>query len=85
MNPNHSTCKSLLVYLSDYVDGDLSKDLCQKIENHMAGCENCRVVVNTLRKTIEIYHDSAENVAELPDETRTQLYKILNLEDFLQR
>ena len=45
-------CKNLLASLSDYVDGSLSENLCTEIERHMAGCENCRLVVDSLRKTI---------------------------------
>jgi hypothetical protein len=45
-------CKNLLASLSDYVDGSLSENLCTEIERHMAGCENCRLVVDSLRTTI---------------------------------
>ena len=81
---DHSTCKSLLGYLSDYVDGDLSEELCREIENHAAGCQNCRVVVDTLRRTISLYHEFAAGAAEIPGATRERLYKILNLDDFNQ-
>jgi anti-sigma factor RsiW len=81
---DHSTCKSLLGYLSDYVDGDLSEELCREIENHAAGCQDCRVVVDTLRKTISLYREAAAGSAEIPGETREKLFKVLNLDDFLQ-
>lgn len=87
MNSNqphdHESCRELLSTLSDYVDGSLERDLCAKIEQHMTGCENCRVVINTLRKTIDLYHASAEPV-QVPDEVRSRLYKRLNIEDFLK-
>jgi predicted anti-sigma-YlaC factor YlaD len=78
-----STCKSLRGLLSDYVDGDLSEELCREIENHAAGCEDCRIVVDTLRKTVALYHATAAEPAEIPGETREHLYKILNIEDLL--
>jgi anti-sigma factor RsiW len=81
----HSTCKSLLGFLSDYVDGDLSEELCREIESHAAECQNCRVVVDTLRKTILLYHESAAGPAEISGATREKLLKTLNLEDYLQR
>jgi len=56
-----------------------------KIEKHAAGCQNCRVVVDTLRKTISLYHESAAGPAEVAGATREKLFKILNLEDYLQR
>jgi anti-sigma factor RsiW len=81
---DHSKCKSLLGFLSDYVDGDLSEELCQEIERHAAECQNCRVVMDTLRKTISLYHESAAEPAEVSGATREQLFKTLNLEDYLQ-
>ncbi len=80
---DHSKCKTLLGSLSDYVDGGLSEELCQEIENHIAGCQNCRVVVDTLRKTLYLYHESATEPAEVPAVVRERLFKILNLEDYL--
>jgi anti-sigma factor RsiW len=82
---DHSQCKSLLGFLSDFVDGSLSEELCQEIEFHAAGCEHCRIVVDTLRKTISLYHASASEPAEIPGEIRSQLFKTLNLEDYMQR
>jgi predicted anti-sigma-YlaC factor YlaD len=80
-----STCRSLLGFLSDFVDGDLSEDLCREIENHAAECQNCRVVIDTLRRTISLYHASSEEPAEISSANRAKLFKILNLEDYLQR
>jgi len=79
------TCRSLLGFLSDYVDGELGEELCQEIESHTAECQNCRVVVDTLRKTVSLYHESAAESADIPDEMRAKLFKTLNLEDFLKR
>jgi predicted anti-sigma-YlaC factor YlaD len=82
---DRSTCKALLGYLSDYVDGDLSEELCRQIESHVAECQDCRVVVDTLRKTVSLYHKSAAEPAELSGATREHLYKTLHLEDYLKR
>ncbi len=78
------TCQSLLGFLSDYVDGELSEELCREIESHASECENCRVVLDTLRKTISLYHVSSEETPELSGETREKLFKTLNLEDYLK-
>lgn len=76
-------CKDLLGALSDYVDGTLGEALCAEIEKHLADCENCRVVVDTLRKTVYLYRASAAPDA-VPSEVRQRLYKRLDLEDFLE-
>lgn len=75
---DHSSCESLLGSLSDYVDGALSEDLCQMIRAHMDGCENCRVVVDTLTKTVHLYHGPGRDVA-LPDPVQERLFRVLRL------
>jgi predicted anti-sigma-YlaC factor YlaD len=86
MNENeHSTCKSLLSLLSDYLDGALNEELCQEIERHTAECQNCRIVVDTLRKTISLYHESAAEPDKVSGATREKLFKTLNLEDYLKQ
>lgn len=76
------SCQRLLASLSEYVDGTLRKDLCQELERHMKECENCRIVVDTLRKTIYLYRVNAPTT-EMPSNVRRRLYRRLNLEEFL--
>lgn len=78
---DRSECRRLLSSLSDYVDGELDDALCQAIEAHMAECENCRIVVNTLTRTVELYHTAP--APDLPQDVRLRLYKTLRLEDFI--
>ncbi len=79
----HKECRYLLDSLSDYIDGALSLELCDEIERHMADCDNCRIVVDSLRKTIYLYHETAAPRA-VPDEVRARLYRRLDLEEFLE-
>ncbi len=78
----HETCKQLLSFLGDYVDGSLGEDLCAVIEKHMQGCNRCQVVVNTLKKTVELYQETAEDEDDLPADVRTRLFVRLHLDDF---
>ncbi len=80
---DHSECQTLLGSLSDYVDGSAREELCRAIESHLAGCPNCRVVVDTLKKTVSLVHASAEETG-LPGDVRQRLYKCLDLEEFLK-
>lgn len=82
-NHHHKQCRDLLGSLSDYVNGDLEDALCKEIESHMEGCENCRIVVNTLAKTIELYREAAPSDA-LPKDVKQRLYKSLNLAPLLE-
>jgi predicted anti-sigma-YlaC factor YlaD len=74
-------CKDLLGSLSEYVDGVLEEELCREIEAHMAECENCRVVVDTLTRTVELYQTAP--TPDLPDDVKERLYTRLRFEDFL--
>jgi len=78
----HENCHQLLNSLSDYVDGDLPQDLCDEIELHMKDCDNCRIVVDTLSKTISLYQISSEP-AIVPEDVRQRLFHRLDLEEFL--
>lgn len=76
-------CRELLGAISDYVDGSLQDELCRELERHLSDCDDCRVVVNTLKKTIDLYQtDSAQET--VPSEVRQRLYKSLRLDDLLR-
>jgi anti-sigma factor RsiW len=78
------SCKQLLASIGDYVEGEISPELCQEIERHIASCEHCRVVVDTLNKTITLYHASAHD-AEVPDDVRGRLLQVLKLDDLFEK
>lgn len=75
-------CHHLLDDLSDYLDGDASTAICAEIERHLATCENCRVVVDTMNKTVLLYRDLPQPT--LPDDVRTRLFQSLDLEEFIK-
>jgi len=75
-------CTQLLDYLSEYLDDELEDEqLCAEIESHLESCENCRVVVDTLKKTISLYQSAAEKT-DLPEGVRKRLYHRLDLSEF---
>ncbi len=76
-------CQDLLQSLSDYIDGTLDPCLCEQLEQHLSGCQDCQVVYNTTLKTIDLYQTAASHEG-LPDDIRKRLFLRLNLEDFLQ-
>ncbi len=77
-------CRHLLASLSDYVDGSLGDELCDELERHLADCQDCQIVVDTLRKTISLVRATSAP-QPVPTDVRARLYKRLNLEDFLQK
>ena len=76
-------CSSLLGSLSDYIDGSLQAEICAQIEEHMKTCENCQVVVNTLRKTVELY-EQCNDQTQLPGGVKERLFARLDLQDYLK-
>jgi anti-sigma factor RsiW len=72
-------CQQLLGQLNDYVDGALAAELCHDLEQHLADCPDCRVVVDTLAKTIALYHTLDDTPAELPAGVEQRLLQRLNL------
>jgi len=75
-------CCHLLKEISDYIDGELPAEICADLEKHLQECNNCRIVVNSMRMTIELYQDSAA-VDTLPADVKERLFYRLNLESFL--
>jgi anti-sigma factor RsiW len=75
-------CKSLLGLLSDYVDGTAQEELCRELERHLAECDDCRIVVDTLKKTVYLYHSNKDT--NLPAAVRERLFKRLSLDEFLK-
>ncbi len=48
-------CEDLLKTLNDYIDGQIDPAICDEFEQHLAGCNPCQIVVDTIRKTITLY------------------------------
>lgn len=61
--------------LNDYVDGDIDPAVCEGFESHLADCNPCQVVVDTIRGTIALYR--GEQVFEMPVEFRNRLHRTL--------
>ena len=81
---DHQNCRHLLSSLSEFVDGTLEDELCAEIQRHMEGCENCRIVVDSLQKTIFLYQ-VAKEPALVPEDVRQRLYRRLDLDSFLEK
>ena len=78
----HKNCQELLGSLSAYIDGDLSPELCRELEAHLAGCNDCRAVLNTTKRTIDLVHAPVEK-PDIPEDVRERLFKRLNLDTYL--
>lgn len=68
-------CKTLVLELEAYLDKELDATIRASLEEHLMKCKKCRVIVNTTKKTIEIYCNAEP--APLPENTRTRLHEAL--------
>jgi anti-sigma factor RsiW len=68
-------CKDFLQELTDYLDGKISESLKAELDEHLHWCHECHVVMNTTKKTIEIYRDN--QVYELPEDLRSRLHQAI--------
>jgi predicted anti-sigma-YlaC factor YlaD len=64
-------CKKIVNELSNYLDEGLDAGLKASIEKHLENCDDCRIVVDTTRQTIQIFCNSEP--APLPEDTRVRL------------
>ncbi len=53
-------CNEVLEQLADYLDDDAREELCKAIEAHLSRCRDCRLEVDTVRKTIVLYQVDRE-------------------------
>ena len=51
-------CKKVILELTSYLDGALDASVRIDLEQHLARCTDCRLVVDTTRKTIQIFCNS---------------------------
>ncbi len=68
-------CKNIVVELSNYLNGELDSALVAEVQRHLERCEDCRLLVDTTRKTIQIFCNSEP--VPLPDDVRERLHKAL--------
>lgn len=78
-------CDSVLNQLSDFIDDDAREELCQAILEHLSRCSDCRVKVDTVKKTIVLYQGSGRDTTELPMRASAQLTAALQREYAVKR
>jgi predicted anti-sigma-YlaC factor YlaD len=47
-------CNQIIAQLSDYLDGEVSPEMKQVVESHLAKCHRCSIVYSTTRQTLKI-------------------------------
>ena len=77
--PRH--CKQMFAELSDYLDEELDDSLCEELEQHLSGCEPCKLFLASLEATIDQCRNS---LAEHPTGKGALKLRQELLEDYRQ-
>jgi len=67
------TCKEFLQELNDYLDETGDIELRRRIESHITKCPNCFVILDTTKKTIQVYKGVLAQT--LPQDVHSRLMK----------
>jgi predicted anti-sigma-YlaC factor YlaD len=68
-------CADYLNDLNDYLDGTLDPGLCHEIEKHVGSCQNCRIMIDTMKQTVVLCRDGITE--KLPESMESRLKEIL--------
>ena len=68
-------CRDAFEEISRFFDGKLDPELRRVLEEHLAKCVKCKVVMDTTRKTIELYCNG--KLSPLPEPVRDRLHATL--------
>lgn len=68
-------CKDVIRELSEYLDGALDPAVVAELHRHLDHCDDCRLVVDTTKKTVQLYCNSEP--APLDEDVRTRLHRAL--------
>lgn len=69
------TCKQFLQELNDYLDPSTDPATKCHLEKHVSECPNCFVLVDTTKKTLQIYKGIEPQT--IPDNVKARLWKAL--------
>ena len=69
------TCKEFLHELGEFLDDSVDTEIRAKLERHVSECPNCWVIVDTTKKTLQVYKGMEPQ--EIPDDIRSRLMAAL--------
>jgi anti-sigma factor RsiW len=68
-------CKSVILEVSRYLDGELELAVKQELEQHLEACQECKMVVDQTKLTVDIFCDSEP--VEIPADVQYRLHEAL--------
>lgn len=69
------TCKQFLQELNVYLDETVDPETKRQWQSHVDECPNCFVIVDTTKKTLQVYKGMEPQ--PIPDDVRSRLWEAL--------
>jgi hypothetical protein len=51
------SCEHVILEISNYIDGEISAELRQRMEDHIRGCKHCAAVLDGTNNTLRLLAD----------------------------
>ncbi|HDL02750.1 MAG TPA: hypothetical protein ENH25_01310 [candidate division Zixibacteria bacterium] len=64
-------CSKHIQQIAEYIDGELDEALCARLEEHLKECNNCRIMVDTLKQTVVLCREGKRE--RLPEDIESRL------------
>jgi predicted anti-sigma-YlaC factor YlaD len=72
--------KAVYKQICDFMGEDLDAPVCKEVAEHLENCPNCKVYLDTVKKTVTICQET-EKDKEMPRDIKNRLFKVLNIDD----
>jgi anti-sigma factor (TIGR02949 family) len=66
------TCRQFLQELNDFLDETTDQDMKRRLQAHVNECPNCFVIVDTTRRTMEVY--KGMEAQAVPENVKARLW-----------
>jgi len=71
-------CRDVRAKMSEFLDAEVAAEILSELRGHLHDCEDCRIQVNTLQRTIELYKKMPSS--SVPGAVEERLFKTLKLD-----
>ena len=75
MKKNPLTCSEIAEHLCAELDEKIDSPRCREIKAHIAGCANCAAILDSLKKTVQLYRQAPPS--KVSARCRTALFALL--------
>jgi anti-sigma factor RsiW len=74
-------CSKFFCKLGDFLDGEMENECCTEMEQHIEGCEKCKIVIRTIRMTMNICHEHATE--DVPETVKLRVRQVIRERFFM--